>query len=122
APTWEDRRHFFAAAAEAMRRILIDQSRRKKRVKRGGGRLRVDLDRVEVTAADRGDDLLALDEALDALAREAPEKAELVKLRFFGGLSVEEAARCLGISRATADRYWAYARAWLYDRVRDAGP
>jgi RNA polymerase sigma factor (TIGR02999 family) len=122
APTWEGRRHFFAAAAEAMRRILIDRSRRKKRVKRGGDRLRVDLDRVEVTEDARGDDLLALDEALDALAREAPQKAELVKLRFFAGLSVEEAARCLGISRATADRYWAYARAWLYDRVRDAGP
>jgi RNA polymerase sigma factor (TIGR02999 family) len=121
-PTWEGRRHFFAAAAEAMRRILIDRSRRKKRVKRGGGRLRVDLDRVEVTEDARGDDLLALDEALDVLAREAPQKAELVKLRFFAGLSVEEAARCLGISRATADRHWAYARAWLYDRVRDAGP
>jgi RNA polymerase sigma factor (TIGR02999 family) len=119
---WENRRHFFAAAAEAMRRILIDQARRKKRQKRGGGRLRVDLDQVEVPDAARGADLLALDEALDALAREAPQKAELVKLRFFAGLSVEEAARCLGISRATADRHWAYARAYLYDRVRDAGP
>ncbi len=121
-PAWENRRHFFAAAAEAMRRILIEQARRKKRVKRGGGRVRVDLDQVEVPDADRGDDLLALDEALDALAREAPQKAELVKLRFFAGLSVEEAARCLGISRATADRHWAYARAYLYDRVRDAEP
>ncbi|HJT76246.1 MAG TPA: ECF-type sigma factor [Gemmataceae bacterium] len=119
-PAWESRRHFFAAAAEAMRRILIDQARRKKRAKRGGDRRRVDLDPVEVPDAARGDDLLALDEALDALAREAPEKAELVRLRFFAGLSVEEAGRCLGISRATADRHWAYARAWLYDRVRDA--
>jgi RNA polymerase sigma factor (TIGR02999 family) len=121
-PAWEGRRHFFAAAAEAMRRILIDQSRRKKRVKRGGGRRRVDLDQIEVPADAPGDDLLALDEALDGLAREAPQKAELVKLRFFAGLSVEEAAHCLGISRATADRYWAYARAWLYDRVRAGDP
>jgi RNA polymerase sigma factor (TIGR02999 family) len=117
-PAWEDRRHFFRAAAQAMRRILIDQSRRKKRVKRGGGAPRVHLDQVEVAATGHGEDLLALDEALDALAREAPQKAELVQLRFFGGLSVEEAARCLGISRATADRHWAYARAWLYDRLR----
>jgi RNA polymerase sigma factor (TIGR02999 family) len=119
-PTWENRRHFFAAAAEAMRRILIDHSRRKKRAKRGGGWRRVELESLELPAAARGEDLLALDEALDGLAQEAPLKAELVKLRFFAGLSVEEAAGCLGISRATADRYWAYARAWLYDRVRAA--
>ena len=118
--TWENRGHFFAAAAEAMRRILIDHSRRKKRLKRGGGHHRVELEQIEISADAPGDDLLALDEALDALAKEAPQKAELVKLRFFAGLSVEEAARCLGISRATADRYWAYARAWLYDRVRAA--
>jgi RNA polymerase sigma factor (TIGR02999 family) len=115
---WENRRHFFAAAAEAMRRILIDRARRKKRLKRGGGHRRVDLESIELPAAARGEDLLALDEALNCLAQEAPQKAELVKLRFFAGLSVEEAACCLGISRATADRYWAYARAWLYDRVR----
>jgi RNA polymerase sigma factor (TIGR02999 family) len=115
---WEGRRHFFAAAAEAMRRILIDHARGRKRLKRGGGRRRVDLESLEVPADSPGEDLLALDEALDALAQESPPKAELVKLRFFAGLSVEEAAGCLGISRATADRYWAYARAWLYDRVR----
>jgi RNA polymerase sigma factor (TIGR02999 family) len=103
-----------------MRRILIDHSRRKKRLKRGGGHHRVELEQIEISADAPCDDLLALDEALDALAQEAPQKAELVKLRFFAGLSVEEAARCLGISRATADRYWAYARAWLYDRVRAA--
>jgi RNA polymerase sigma factor (TIGR02999 family) len=119
-PTWENRRHFFAAAAEAMRRILIDHSRRKRRGKRGGGWRRLELESLELPAAARGEDLLALDEALDGLAQEAPLKAELVKLRFFAGLSVEEAAGCLGISRATADRYWAYARAWLYDRVRAA--
>jgi RNA polymerase sigma factor (TIGR02999 family) len=115
---WEDRRHFFAAAAEAMRRILVENARSKKRLKRGGGLQRVDLQQVEAPAADRPDDLLALEEALDQLAKEDPQKAELVKLRFFAGLSVEEAARCLGVSRATADRYWAYARAWLYDRTR----
>ena len=119
-PAWENRRHFFAAAAEAMRRILIDHSRRKRRGKRGGGWRRLELESLELPAAARGEDLLALDEALDGLAQEAPLKAELVKLRFFAGLSVEEAAGCLGISRATADRYWAYARAWLYDRVRAA--
>jgi RNA polymerase sigma factor (TIGR02999 family) len=119
-PAWEDRRHFFAAAAEAMRHILIDHARRRQRVKRGGGQRRVALEAVECPAPARGEDLLALDEALDGLAREAPRKAELVKLRFFAGLSVEEAADCLGISRATADRDWAYARAWLYDRVRAA--
>jgi RNA polymerase sigma factor (TIGR02999 family) len=117
-PAWENRRHFFAAAAEAMRRILIDHARRKQRTKRGGGRRRVDLESLDVVAAAPGEDLLALDEALRCLAREAPRKAELVQLRFFAGLSVEEAASCLGISRATADRYWAYARAWLYDHLR----
>jgi RNA polymerase sigma factor (TIGR02999 family) len=116
--TWDSRGHFFAAAAEAMRRILIEDARRKQRLKRGGDRRRVDLDQVEALVSAPGDDLLALDEALDQFAAEDPKKAELVKLRFYGGLSVEEAASCLGISRATADRYWAYARAWLYDRLR----
>jgi RNA polymerase sigma factor (TIGR02999 family) len=117
-PAWENRRHFFAAAAEAMRRILIDHARRKKRAKRGGGQRPVGLESLDIPAAAPAEDLLALDEALQCLAREAPQKAELVTLRFFAGLSVEEAACCLGISRATADRYWAYARAWLYDHVR----
>jgi RNA polymerase sigma factor (TIGR02999 family) len=117
-PFWENRRHFFAAAAEAMRRILIDSARRKRRLKRGGGLRRVDLEQIETPTADRPDDLLALEEALDLLAKEDPRKAELVRLRFFAGLSVEDAAHCLGVSRATADRYWAYARAWLYDRTR----
>jgi RNA polymerase sigma factor (TIGR02999 family) len=117
-PFWENRRHFFAAAAEAMRRILVENVRRKRRLKRGGGMQRVDLQQVEAPTADRPDDLQAIGEALDLLAKEDPKKAELVKLRFFAGLSVEDAARCLGVSRATADRYWAYARAWLYDRTR----
>jgi RNA polymerase sigma factor (TIGR02999 family) len=113
--SWDGRGHFFAAAAEAMRRILVEDARRKKRLKRCGNRSRVGLDQVEAAASAPGDDLLALDEALARFAAEDPKKAELVKLRFYGGLSVEEAASCLGISRATADRHWAYARAWLYD-------
>jgi RNA polymerase sigma factor (TIGR02999 family) len=112
---FDNRRHFFAAAAEAMRRILVENARRKARLKHGGGQERVPL--PDVAAADPDDDLLAVDEALTQLAAEDPLKAELVKLRFYGGQSVEDAANCLGISRATADRYWAFARAWLYDRM-----
>ena len=103
-----------------MRRILVESARRKRRLKRGGGRRRVDLDQVGAAAAPC-DELLDLDEALSRLAEEEPAKADLVKLRFYAGLSVEEAAACLGISRATADRHWAYARAWLYDRLRAGG-
>jgi RNA polymerase sigma factor (TIGR02999 family) len=114
---WDNRGHFFAAAAEAMRRILIENARRKHRLKRGGDRHRVDLEKVEAVADAPGEDLLTLDDALGQLAVEDAAKAELVKLRFFAGLSVEEAAHCLGVSRATADRWWAYARAWLYDRL-----
>jgi RNA polymerase sigma factor (TIGR02999 family) len=104
-----------------MRRILVDNARRKHRLKRGGNRQRIDLQQAEAVSAAPGDDLLAIDEALDRLAEEDPRKAELVKLRFCTGLSIEETARCLGISRATADRYWAYARAWLYDHLSTAG-
>ncbi len=110
-----NRRHFFAAAAEAMRRILVENARRKKRLRHGGGRERVPLQ--EVAAVDPDDNLLAVDEALTQLAAADPLKAELIKLRFYAGLSVEDAADCLGISRATADRWWAFARAWLYDRI-----
>ena len=117
---WNSRGHFFAAAAEAMRRILIDGARQKRRPKHGGDRQRVDLDDV-ISIADRKDDLLALDEALSRLAAQEPTKAELVKLRYFAGLSLDEAAACLGISRATAKRYWAVARAWLYAALEDAG-
>jgi RNA polymerase sigma factor (TIGR02999 family) len=116
-PNWDSRGHFFAAAAEAMRRILVERARRKRRQKRDGDRQRVDLQQAE-GLSDAPLDLLALDEALSLLAEEDPLKAQLVNLRFFAGLSVTEAGRCLGISRATADRYWAYARAWLYERIR----
>lgn len=112
-----DRNHLIATAAEVICHILINRARAKGRAKRGGGRTRLDL-RREVAVHDLPpDDLLDLTDALDAFASEDPVKAELVKLRFFGGLSVEEAANALGISRATADRYWAYARAWLHDRL-----
>jgi RNA polymerase sigma factor (TIGR02999 family) len=110
---WNSRGHFFAAAAEAMRRILIDNARRKQRPKHGGDRKRVELDDA-LSVAEPGEDLLALDDALNRLAALEPVKAELVKLRYFAGLSLEEAAGCLGISEATAKRYWAVARAWLY--------
>jgi RNA polymerase sigma factor (TIGR02999 family) len=114
---WDSRGHFFVAAAEAMRRILVESARRKKRRKHGGDRQRVPLDAVAAPAETPSDDLLALNEALTRLAEEDPIKARLVELRFFAGLSVEDAALCLGISRATADRYWAYARAWLYEKI-----
>jgi RNA polymerase sigma factor (TIGR02999 family) len=116
-PPWDNRRHFFAAAAEAMRRILVENARRKHRLKRGGDRQRIELRQIEAVSDAPSEDLLALNEALDLLAAEDPQKAELVKLRCFAGLPVEEAALALGISRATAARYWAYARAWLYDRL-----
>ena len=108
---WESRWHFFAAAAESMRRILVDHARRRGRVKRGGELHRVDLDNVELTVNDPPDELVALDEALSKLAEKHPQKAQLVNLRYFGGLTHEEAAQALGISISTADRHWAYARA-----------
>ena len=111
---WDSRRHFFAAAAEAMRRILIDRARRKRTEKHGGQRQRISLDDVAAVTDSPGTDLLALDEALTRFATEDPVKAQLVTLRYFAGLSVQEAADTLGISRATADRYWSYARTWLY--------
>ena len=117
---WDGRRHFFAAAAEAMRRILIDQARRKHSDKRGGDRKRLPLDEVGPLTAPEGEpveDLLALDEALCQLEAEAPVKAQLVKLRYFAGLSLEDAARTLGISPATAKRYWVYARSWLFGKL-----
>jgi RNA polymerase sigma factor (TIGR02999 family) len=117
---WNSRGHFFAAAAEAMRRILVDSARRKLRPKHGGGRHQVNLDE-ELSAADPRDDLLAIDEALNQLAAEEPVKAELVKLRYFAALSLEEAAACLGISPATAKRYWAVARAWLFAALSEPG-
>jgi RNA polymerase sigma factor (TIGR02999 family) len=111
---WDGRRHFFAAAAEAMRRILIDRARHKQSRKAGGGRRRLDLDDIEpALAEENGDRLLALDEALRQLEVEDPRKAELVKLRFFAGLTAEQAAAVLGVSTSTAEKDWAYARSWL---------
>jgi RNA polymerase sigma factor (TIGR02999 family) len=115
---WNSRGHFFAAAAEAMRRILIDNARRKRRPKHGGDRQRVDLDE-SLCESEGEENLLALDDALTRLARQEPRKAELVKLRYFAGLSLEEAAACLGISPATAKRDWVVARAWLFDALSD---
>jgi RNA polymerase sigma factor (TIGR02999 family) len=117
---WDSRGHFFAAAAEAMRRILIDQARRKHSRKRGGSKSRVELDAGAVLAPPddhAAEDLLALDEALQQLESEEPLKARLVKLRYFAGLSIAEAAETLGISPATAKRHWVYARSWLYGKV-----
>jgi RNA polymerase sigma factor (TIGR02999 family) len=111
---WANRGHFFAAAAEAMRRILVERARRKGRVKHGGGRMRVELDEASLAAESASDDLLALDEALGRLEARDPSRAALVKLRYFAGLTTAEAAQVLGISRRTADRHWAFARAWLY--------
>jgi RNA polymerase sigma factor (TIGR02999 family) len=116
---WDDRGHFFAAAAEAMRRILVETARRRHRLKRGGHRARVDLDAAQPAAPETDDELLALDEALEKLAAKDPVKAQLVQLRIFAGVTLAEAAEILGLSASTADRYWAYARAWL--RVEMAG-
>jgi RNA polymerase sigma factor (TIGR02999 family) len=117
---WNGRNHFFAAAAEAMRRILVETARRKQGPKHGGRLHRIDADlNLVATQAPEGD-LLALDEALTKLARESPARAELVKLRFFAGLTVSEAAGVLGISLATAERYWTYARTWLYAELSSA--
>ena len=114
---FEGRGHFFAAAAEAMRRVLVNHARDRTRQKRGGGRNRVDLDRLTGPAAASDDDLIELDDALGRLAGEFPVAAELVKLRFFAGMTLGEAADALGIPRRTADRHWAFARAWLADAL-----
>jgi RNA polymerase sigma factor (sigma-70 family) len=114
---WHSRGHFFAAAAEAMRRILVDSARAKKSLKRGGDRQRIELDEV-AAPTEQALDLLALDEALSQLENEQPDKAQIVKLRYFAGLSLEQAAEAAGISRATAERRWAYARAWLFGRLQ----
>jgi RNA polymerase sigma factor (TIGR02999 family) len=111
---WNGRTHFFRAAAEAMRRILVDCARQKHSQKRGGAWRQVELEGVAEVAEDPSDDVVAIHEALELLAQHDPVKSELVKLRYFAGLSVEEAADLLGISRATADRYWRYAKTWLY--------
>jgi len=122
---WQTRGHFFAAAAEAMRRILIDGARKKRRERHGGNRQRVDLEQIQPVAVDPRHDLIALDEALTRLATEDAQSARLVELRYFAGLTITEAAQTLGISPRTADRIWAYARAWLHrdltERLDDPG-
>jgi RNA polymerase sigma factor (TIGR02999 family) len=118
-PAWANRRHFFAAAAEAMRRILVESARRKRRLRHGGDRSRVDLGENDLPIAGPRDDIIELNDAFEQFAVEEPDKAELVKLRFFAGMEEQEAADVLGISRTTAARHWSYARAWLYDRLRD---
>ena len=120
---WDGRGHFFAAAAEAMRRILLNRARDKKRAKRGGERRRVDLDQIEIALDTSDDQLIELDEALTQLAVEDPDAARLVNLRFFAGLTLKDAAASLGLALRTAERQWAYARAWLYARLRQVdGP
>jgi RNA polymerase sigma factor (TIGR02999 family) len=114
---WEGRAHFFAAAAEAMRRILVEKARRKRRQKHGGGRPRVDVRLANIMSSMPDEDLLALDEALTRLESLDPVRARLVQLRFYTGLTTEEAAKILGISGVTAKRYWRYARAWLHREV-----
>lgn len=117
-PHWDSRGHFFAAAAEAMRRILVDSARRRRSEKRGGGRMRESLDEAVVVAPESPEDLLALDEALSRLETADPRAAELVKLRYFAGMTIPDAAQALCVSPRTADDLWAYARAWLYRELR----
>jgi RNA polymerase sigma factor (TIGR02999 family) len=117
-PHWENRRHFFAAAAEAMRRILVDNARRKRSAKHGGRRARIDLDEALIAADEPRDEVLDLDELLDQLAGADPRAAQLVQLRFFAGLTGDEAAKVLGIAPRSADLLWAYARAWLFEKLQ----
>lgn len=121
-PAWQNRAHFFGAAAEAMRRILIDRARKRHALRHGGGQERVNLDApgaMEVAGPGGDDELLAVNEALDRLAVEHPRKAQLVKLRYFAGLTIEQAAEALTISAPTAKRDWAFARAWLYNAIKE---
>ncbi len=118
---WNSRGHFFAAAAEAMRRILIENARRKGRTKHGGGRARLDLDAVRIATPEVDDSVLALDDALTELAMTDPQAAQLVKLRYFAGLTIKQAAEILGVSPRAADFLWAYARAWLFKKIESEG-
>ncbi|UCE46978.1 MAG: sigma-70 family RNA polymerase sigma factor [Phycisphaerales bacterium] len=115
---WNSRTNFFVAAAEAMRRILIENARRKQRLKRGGDHEKVNLDDIDLAIEEPAEDIVALDEALEKLSLEDPAKANLVKLRYFAGFTTKEAANMLGISQATAERYWSYARVWLFYELK----
>jgi RNA polymerase sigma factor (TIGR02999 family) len=118
AQNWKSRGHFFGAAAEAMRRILVERARMKQRIKHGVERHRIEMENLECVAERPSYELLALDETLAKLSEQEPLKADLVKLRYFAGLTAEQAAEVLNIAKATADRYWAYARAWLFNEIR----
>jgi RNA polymerase sigma factor (TIGR02999 family) len=118
---WNSRGHFFAAAAEAMRQILVQNARRRSRVKHGGGRTRINVDDLEIAAPERSEEVLALDEALTQLAAADAQAAELVKLRYFAGCTIPEAALVLGVSPRTADFLWAYARTWLFQKMQGEG-
>ena len=115
---WDSRRHFFAAAAESMRRILVEKARRRLRVRHGGGLERVDLDDVEIEGGVREEHLVAMDEALARLEQEDPGKAEVVKLRYFVGMTNHETAQALGLSEATVERHWSFAKAWLFSKIQ----
>jgi RNA polymerase sigma factor (TIGR02999 family) len=117
---WESRRHFFAAAAEAMRRILIENARRKSRLKHGGGQIRVDLEGLELAAATPDEQVLLLDEALAKLQAQDPQKARIVVMKFFAGMSGLEIAELLGVTERTVERQWAFAKAWLLSEIRKA--
>ena len=119
-PAFENRAHFFSAAAEAMRRILIDRARRKLTVRHGGGYERIDVEQLNLAAPDDDQEILAVDEVLDEFARQHPVKAEVVKLRFFAGMTHEETAQVLGISEATARNYWTFARAWILNEINQS--
>jgi RNA polymerase sigma factor (TIGR02999 family) len=118
---WDSRAHFFSAAAEAMRRILVEAARRRQAVRRGGDRQHVPLDEVQIELPGKPEELIDLDDALNRLEKRDSKKARLVKLRYFAGLTIPEAAAVLGISTTTADRYWAYARAWLHQEIVAGG-
>jgi RNA polymerase sigma factor (TIGR02999 family) len=115
---WQNRAHFFGAAAEAMRRILVDNARRKSRLKHGGGQSRLDIEGLELAAASPDNKVLLMDEALEKLRAEDPEKARIVVMKFFGGLTNQEVAENLGVTERTVERQWAYAKAWLFQSIR----
>ena len=118
---WQNRAHFFGAADEAMRRILIENARRKARLKRGGGQVRVDADQIELAATTPDEKILLINDALDLLQAQDPEKARVVVLKFFGGRTNQEVAESLGVAERTVERHWAYAKAWLFRNIRTTG-